>query len=275
MLDAILGDLKGDWRFEHGKLIAGEGAYISIDDGQHCRAACEVLNPEERKRWSFTVNATQGLDYEMRLKIFRQQRMRKHIDSRLDLAQRYCLDEWRSDAQRQAYKLVLQLNSGSSSPLKGMIILDETIKRPYEHKHRIEGINANGLWTSLTSVMSKGSPLYALSLEKRAEVASNLIFVASELWSRAWCSKEHVLTTARVINAVLKLIVSGPNFRMVVGDDFRVESLCSALELAGKFNWTVKAHKNAGQDEMTASLDEMIGRAYQRKLEAGHGDIKA
>src|ERR1700761_5440773 len=46
MLDSICGDLKGDWKYERGQLIAGPGAYLSIDDGQHRCGACEVLNPE-------------------------------------------------------------------------------------------------------------------------------------------------------------------------------------------------------------------------------------
>lgn len=275
MLDSICGDLKGDWTFERGRLIAGEGAYLSIDDGQHRRGACEVLNPEERARWSFPVVATKGLDYETRLKIFRQQKKRKTIDSRLDLAMRHRLGDWSTDAERQAYELVLQLNSDPASPLKGMIMLNEADKRPYEHKPRESGINAAGLWGSLKSVMSKGSPLYALSLEKRAEVALNMIFLASEVWEKAWNSDQHVLTTARGINAVLKLIVSGSNFRIKIGDDFRIESLRSALELASRFNWTSKANKNRGQKEMTMLIDEVIGRSHQRQLESGTSEILA
>lgn len=275
MLDSICGDLKGDWQVRNGQLIAGPGAYLSLDDGQHRHGACEVLNPEERSGWSFPVVATKGLDYVTRMKIFRQQRLRKPIDSRLDLAQRHRLDDWYNDAERKAYQSVLQLNSDPNSPLKGMLLLDEQVKRPYEHRHRTEGINANGLWASLRSVMGKGSPLYALSLEKRSEVALNLIFVASEVWEKSWRSSDHVLTTARGINAVLKLIVSGPNFRMVVGDDFRVESLRNALSLAARFNWSAGRHKNASQREMTQLLDDAIGRAHQKQLESGEGEIIA
>lgn len=275
MLDSICGDLKGNWTFERGRLAAGEGAYLSIDDGQHRRGACEVLNPEERARWSFAVVATMGMDYETRLKIFRQQRTRKQIDSRLDLAMRHKLDDWTTDAERQAYELVLKLNSDPASPLKGMIILEETVSRPYEHQHRAEGINAAGLWRSLKSVMSKGSPLYALSLEKRAEVALNMIFLASEVWEKSWKSDQHVLTTARGINAVLMLIVSGPNFRIKIGDDFRIESLRAGLELASKFNWTSKALRNVGRREMTSKIDDAIGRNHQRHIESGNAPVIA
>jgi len=275
MLDSICGDLKGDWTFENGQLIPGKSAYLSIDDGQHRLGACEVLNPEERARWSFPVVATKGLDYETRLKIFRQQKKRKAIDSKLDLAQRYKLGDWTTDAERQAYELVLKLNSDPASPLKGMIIVDETVKRPYENRHRTIGINANGLWSSLKSVMSKGSPLYALSLEKRAEVALNMVFLASEVWGKAWQSDEHMLTTARGINAVLMLIVSGSSFRIKIGDDFRIESLRVGLELGARFNWTAKANKNRGVKEITMLLDDMIGRSHQRQLEKGSSEIFA
>jgi len=268
MLDAICGDLKGTWRYENGTLIGEGDAYLSIDDGQHRWAACGLLNPEERARWSFTVCATMGLDYETRQHIFRQQRLRRPIDARLDLAQRHRLDEWHSDAEREAYVLVLQLQSDPDSPLKGMIILDETVKRPYEHQHRTQGINANGLWQVLKSVMSKGSPLFVLSVEKRAEVARNMIRLASEIWPKAWCSPNHILSTARGINAVMMLLVSSPEFRGVIGDDFRIESLRNGLSYASSFNWTAGKHKNANVREITDGINNAIRNARQRALQS-------
>lgn len=275
MQDAICGDLKGDWGVENGKLIARNGAYLSIDDGQHRYEACGVLNAQERERWSFVVVATMGLDYKTRLQVFRQQALRKPIDKRLDLAQRHTLDAWKSDAEREAYRIILQLNSETDSPLKGMIVLEETPKRPYEHQHRVSGINSNGLWASFKSVMSKGSPLFALSMEKRRDVILNMIAASSETWANAWQSNKHVLTTSRGLNAVIKLIVSGPNFRLVIGEDFTIENLRRALGLASKYNWLAKNHTNMSQAEITAALDNMIGRAYQRQLESGGTNIKA
>jgi hypothetical protein len=267
MLDAICGDLRGDWKYVDGRLVGSDNAYLSIDDGQHRRGACEVLNEAELARWSFVVHATIGMDYEDRLRIFRQQRLRRPIDKRLDLAQRQRLDEWNSDTERQAYNLVLQLNSDPGSPLRDLIILDETLKRPYEDRYRTVGINAAGLWSTLRSVMGRKSPLAAVSLEKRCEVARNLIFAASEVWPKAWGNKDHVLTTARGVNAVLLLIVSGTNFRVKVGSDFRLESLRAALELGSKFNWTHKRHRNSSTREIAKDLDDHIGRMLQRELE--------
>lgn len=267
LLDAICGDLKGHVQFDGTRIVFNAGAYLSIDDGQHRFAALDLLNPEEQARWSFQIMATMGLDYEARLRIFRQQSRRKPIDARLDLAQRHRLDDWNSDAEREAYSLVLQLNSDPDSPLKGMIILDETTRRPYEHQHRAQGINASGLWQSIKSTMSKGSPLYPLSIEKRAEVARNMIRIASEVWPNAWNSQDHILSTARGINAVLMLIVSSPEFRAVIGDDFRVESLRDGLVLAKSFKWHKNNHKNASVREIVDGLNTSIRNARARNPE--------
>jgi len=267
MLEAILGDLKGTWRIEKNLLVPVNGAYLSIDDGQHrWWAITELLTDEERDRWTFPVTATMGLDYETRLRIFRQQRLRKKIDSKLDLAQRHALDEWKNPAEREAYNLLLSLNSDSGSPLEGMIILGETVRRTYEHQHRPEGINANGLWQTLKSAMSKGSPLYSLSIEKRVEVTRNMIWLAAETWPNAWKSKNHILTTARGINAVVMMMVSSPEFRGVIGDDFTVESLRKAFAYAKKFKWDVGSHKNSSPKEITEGLNRAIAAARTRGL---------
>jgi DGQHR domain-containing protein len=273
MLDDILGDLRGGWRFdeERGLLIPeGDDCYLSIDDGQHRLAACEILTPEEMARWTWPTVATIGLSYEERLRIFRQQQRRKAIDSRLDLAQRHKLGDWRSDTERMAYELILQLNSDPNSPLFGMILLTETLRRPYERRHRPEGINATGLWSTLKSVIGKNSPLAALPLPKRGEVALNIIRIASETWPRAWCSPGHVLTTARGINAVLRLMVSGAEFRGAIGDDFSVDSLRKGLSYAESFNWSTGTLRNLSVTEITEKLDANIRRARSRQ-----GGVKA
>lgn len=266
MLDAICGDLQGNWAVRHGKLVPlDETAVLSIDDGQHrWYAVTTLLNEQEKARWSFSIVATMGLDYETRLKIFRQQSQRKPIDAKLDLAQRHALDAWKTDAEREAYKLLLQLNADPNSPLKGMIILDETTKRSYEHQHRPEGINASGLWRSLKSAMSKGSPLFSLSVEKRVEVVRNMIRLASETWPTAWESSNHILTTARGINAVLMMMVSSPEFRGVIGNDFTVESLRRGFEHAQRFRWTKEQHKHSDIKEITAGLNRVIASSRAR-----------
>ncbi|HAC55960.1 TPA: hypothetical protein DCF80_00520 [Candidatus Saccharibacteria bacterium] len=267
LLDAICGDLQGRWTVRGGKLIPmDDTAVLSIDDGQHrWYAVTKLLNEQERARWSFTIVATMGLDYQTRLRIFRQQSQRRNIDAKLDLAQRHALDDWKTDAEREAYKLLLELNSDPNSPLKGMIILNETVKRSYEHQHRVEGINASGLWRSLKSAMSKGSPLFSLSVEKRVEVVRNMIRLASETWPSAWESPNHVLTTARGINAVLMMMVSSPEFRGVIGNDFRIESLRRGFNHAKRFRWNKDQHKHSDIREMTLGLNRVIAASRARE----------
>src|SRR5262249_50020433 len=76
-LEAVMGDLHGPWEYRDRNLVYQEGAYISVDDGQHRLGALEALNVEEQRSRTFTVLATQGLSYELRLKLFMQQQKRK------------------------------------------------------------------------------------------------------------------------------------------------------------------------------------------------------
>lgn len=208
--------------------------------------------------------ATRGIAYETRLRIFRQQAKRKKIDTKLDLAQRHSLNDWKTEAEREAYSLLLDLNSDPTSPLRGMIILEETVTRTYEHQHRPYGVAANGLWSTLKSVMSRSSPLYSLSVEKRVEVVRNMIWVASETWPKVWKSENHILTTARGLRAVLMLMVSSPEFRGVIGTDFRIDNLRLALGMARKFVWHKDNHKNSSVEAITEGLNRAIGAARNR-----------
>ncbi len=261
-MEPILGDLTGNWRFDEEKrrLTFGEGAYISVDDGQHRRAALELLNPLEREHLSFNVTATMGLSFERRLKIFRMQKERRQIDARLDLAQRHRLNDWKHPLDREAYELVLQLNSDTTSPLRGMILLEEDESRPYEARHRPKGINAKGLHATVRSVIGGNSPLTNLSPEQRGNVILTLIRLAAEIWRKEWKSEQYVLTTARGINAILMLVVSSPNFRGAIGDNFTQESLRRGLELSRTFKWAASAQKNASVRQIVERLDQSISK---------------
>jgi len=263
-MEPILGDLTGgSWIFDPTtRELRGsaEKGYISIDDGQHRFQALGVLNATERAKLEFTVQVTIGLSYERRLKIFRMQKERKVIDPRLDLAQRHRLGEWRTDGDREAYELLLKLNSDTTSPLRGVIILEEQEKRPYEGRHRPVGINGKGLHVTLRSVMGGKSPLAALSTPERARVILDTIRLAAQIWPKEWKSDSHILTTARGINAVLNLYVSSPNFRGVLGDDFSQESIEKALRFAETFKWAASGFTNVGVREIVSRLDQAIGR---------------
>jgi hypothetical protein len=269
MLDSICGDLQGSWRVQQCILVPTNGdCFLSIDDGQHRHfAVTEILGEEDRDGWSFNIVATMGLDYETRLRIFRQQARRKKIDTKLDLAQRHQLDDWNTDAEKEAYLLLLWLNSEANSPLKGMIILNETVRRTREDHHVDAGISGAGLWNSLTTIMGKRSPIYGLPMDKRVQVCRDMIRIASETWPKAWKSPNHILTTARGINAVLKLMVSSPEFRGVIGDDFGPMSLRKAFDYAKNFKWQKDSLKNISIREITDSLDKAIGTARLRDIQ--------
>ena len=70
----------------------------------------------------------------------------------------------------------------------------------------------------------------------------------------------HILTTARGINALLMLLVSSPNFRGTIGEDFGVKSLSRGLQLARSFNWSSDRHKNENVPAIVVRLDQSIGR---------------
>jgi len=263
-MEPILGDLTGgSWIYDPTtRQLRGtaQKGYMSIDDGQHRFKALEVLNPAERAKLGFTVQVTIGLPFERRIKIFRMQKERKVIDPRLNLAQRHRLGDWKTEGDREAYELLLKLNSDTTSPLQGVIILEEQDKRPYEGRHRPAGINGKGLHSTLRSVMGGKSPLAALSASERARVILDTVRLAAQLWHKEWKSDSHILTTARGINAVLNLYVSYPNFRGALGDDFSQESIANALGYAESFNWSAYGFKNVGVREIVTRLDQSIGK---------------
>jgi hypothetical protein len=261
-LDPILGDLQGTWAYdeETSSLTFEDDSFLSIDDGQHRWHSLSLLNEVELDRLSFPIVATIGLPYERRLRLFRQQMERKAIDARLDLAQRHKLNEWQSPLDREAYEIVLKLNSDVTSPLRAKILLEEQLRRPYEGRHRPQGINGKGLAVTMRSIIGTKSPLHPLSPEKRCEIIMTMLSLVSRTWGAAWKSDKHILTTARGINAVLQMMVSSPNFRGTIGDNFSHESLRAGLELASTFDWSVGKNRNDSVKKIVERLDQSIGR---------------
>ena len=268
MEESVCGDLQGAWRFEHGELVPlGDDSIFCVDDGQHrFFALTEIMDEEDRARWSFPIVASMGLDYETRLRLFMQQGKRKKIDTKLTLAQRHHLNAWENDIQRDAYELLIWLNSQANSPLRGKIILEETVTRTYENQHRPQGISAAGLHNTLISVMGKHSPLFGLPMDRRVQVCRDMIRLAQETWPNYWESENHILTTARGINAILKLMVSGTNFRGTIGDDFNVITLRKAFGYAKGFKWHKDSLRNHSVREITDALDRAVMAGRQRSL---------
>ncbi|MDA1337689.1 MAG: hypothetical protein O3C23_02950 [bacterium] len=269
-MEPILGDLRGlSWEYDGKtntlKYDSKSGDYITVDDGQHRRAALEMLNATERGQLSFTLTVTKNLSYERRLGIFRRQRLRMPLDARLNLAQQHRLGEWKNEFDREAYEIVLRLNSDVTSPLRDLILLEEMVKRPHEGRHRPIGINANGLFATIRRLVGSKSPLQVLSASKRSDLIMVTVNLMADVWLRQWKSEQHVLTTARGVNAILRLHTSSPNFSRVVGEDFSQESIRRGLELAASFDWAVSKNLNDSVDKMVQRLDQSIGRNWAKE----------
>lgn len=263
------GSLENGWSLKDGKLYFDKGAYITLDDGQHRCGALHILDTEERDKWEFMITCTQDVPYAVRLKAFLQQDKGEKIDSRLKLSMRNEIGDWDNEAQRRAYELCRELNHDPRSPLKDLVILEETDTRPYEGKHRPAGINVSGLHNAFTSLMSRSSPLATLPPEKQLEVCKNIIRAAAKVWSKSWKSPGHCLTTAKGINAVLKLMISGRSFRIAADGNFTYEKLLEVFGHAGKFDWSAKKSIGESEAQLRDRLDAAIGNALSRLSTAG------
>lgn len=261
-LEPIVGDLVGNWKYDPKQLTLSPsgGAYITIDDGGHRFEAFKVLNPEEASRWQISVIVTNNLPFERRIKLFRQQMERKRIDPRLTLAQRYRLGDWENKLDQECYELCVALNGATDSPLKGMILLDEQLKQPYEHRHRPVGVNVTGLMSTFRVILGKNSPLARLSPDKRREVVFNYLRLAKLQWPDEWESTKHVLTSAKGLRPLLMLLSASPNFRGALGDDFSQANLEQVLRLADSYNWTETHNRKRSIPQIITALDQAIGR---------------
>jgi hypothetical protein len=276
MLENIEGDLRGNWKVEDGYLVGDADARISLDNGQHRWYACQFLDPEERVRWRWAAVATMGLSVEERLANFLQQDEARTVDGRLSLAMRYALvcapqiegrEPAMTDIERASYALVLHLNDDRDSPLLGQIQLEEQVKQPNERGHKEEGsgINAVPLFNAIKQLMGKSSPIFPLEAEERAKVIGSLIWAASEAWPKSWMKKDHILTTSRGLSAVLKLMVmTGSEFRVVVGNEFTFERMKHALLYAKSFKWHKNDCKNMSVNALAEELNKAIERGHKR-----------
>lgn len=268
-LEPFVVALEGGWEFDMkaGVLVGPDVAYLSIDDGQHRHEGFKSLTAAELDTIEFPVVAHLNLPFETRLRVFRMQGLRRPLDARLNLAQRYRLNEWDKPIDREAYELVLRIHKDERSPLKGLVQLNEGVRRIREdHGLSNTGINAQGLFSTLRTVLGNKGPIIDLaSSEERAQVILNTLHIASEVWPNAWRSERHILTTARGVTAVLQLFITGTNFRAEIGTDFNPEAIRRGLSLGSSFDWTKGKHKNASWRDIADRLDQSIQRGSRNK----------
>lgn len=261
-VEPLYGCPMGDsWQYTDGILMANGDAFICIDDGQHRYMALTLLKPEEREHIVMPVVVAQGLSYEERLRVFSMQGKRKVIASNLKLAIEDRLSSWRTDKQQEAYQLIRALAMDDSSPLKDHIELEEVVqKRVVGQYGALEKIPASGLFSTLNTVLGYRSPLKRFNPEERQRIIFQIIREASRVWPTAWEGTGYTLRTSRGINALLRLIVSGPNFRGEVGNGFSDQSICRVLRFARTFDWSAEKQRQTRYEEIMNRLDQSIGR---------------
>ncbi len=269
LIEPIFIHLEGKWFMEDGALCTDDPeAYMSIDDGGHRFAAMGALIASEQEAWVFDATAAMGLTMEDRMRIFRQQELRKEIDSRLNLAHAAFLGDWKDELARDCYALCKELNGSPISPLYRQVIMEEMVKRPMEGQHRPSGINVVGLMTTLRRVLGKHSTLRAYPMDKRQQLVIAYLSAAKEIWPRAWTSDTHVLQSARGIRAVLLLITNGTEFGRIVGTEPTLEKMRDALSLAKSYDWSARNNVNANEKQIMERLDQSIGRNLAKRLSA-------
>lgn len=270
-LQNLIGYLKGPWEFKGGSLHYDleQGSYISADDGQHRLVGLRMLlegklDVEQLKDFNLIMTVTQDLSTHTRMRIFRMQKDQRPLDSRLELAQRHHLNEWKHDVDREAYSVVLLLNTDDRSPIKGLVQINETSgHRAKENSGDLEtnqGISSKGLFASVRSSIGSHSPLANLDVEQKGGVVVTMIKAASEVWARRWNSPDHILSTSRGVNAVLRLIVGGPNFARYVGTDYSEDNIRRVLSFAANFDWTKRKYLCISHLVIMNRLDQSIGR---------------
>jgi len=271
-LDPLLGSLEGNWSFEKGMIIGDDKAMISLDDGQHRWLALQsgLLNDAEVARLEFEIKVVKGLTRAQRMRVFRSQAQRRRIDRRLDLAQRHELCEWPNSTHAHAYAVVLALNTEVQSPLRGRVQLIDDSTRPYEGGGGRPMIASSGLHTSLVTVFGRKSPLHAMNETEQKRVIMDMIRIASRVWSGAWNSDRHILTTSRGINALLRLCISGAAFRSVVGMSFTSEDIERAFRYSHRFKWASSVWKNRATKDISDSLNQSIELGMARELRRQH-----
>jgi len=261
LIEPIFIHLEGKWVFSDGALSTNDpDAHLSIDDGGHRFAAMSALIASEQEVWVFDATAAMGLTMEQRMRIFRQQELRKEIDSRLNLAHTDYLGDWKSDLDRDCYALCKELNGSPISPLYRQVIMEEMVKCPMEGQHRPSGINVVGLMTTLKRVLGKHSVLRVYPMDKRQQLVIAYLSAAKEIWPRHWASDSHVLQSARGIRAVLLLITNGTEFGRIVGTEPTLEKMRDALSLAKSYDWSARNNVNANEKQIMERLDQSIGR---------------
>ena len=259
------------------------GAALLVDDGQHRLAALQLLSDEERSRWQFKVTATLNTPYQERLRRFLQQLMRLKLDTHLVWQIQDRGDLFPDSISKASYQLAKRLATDPSSPLGGLIRLEE--RTPHKQplgadadalksilgevppaialsSQTLGVINVSGIMRDLRQIIASPHSLLRYSNDQgRFEAVVGLLTAAKELWPDEWDNpKEYFLRRVDGIAALLELFVVGSAFRQcLTTQEKRVNknvtkatvllypaSLKLVLGYAQKYDWSFRQFRAPG-----------------------------
>lgn len=274
-LEPIIGAMYGNWDFDEASgtlsMERSEEVFISLDDGQHRRAAIEsgLLDPDEIDKLVFSAVVYRGLSYEQRLKIFRMQAGRTAIDPTLDLAQRSRLDSWNSATDKNAYEIVKWLATDPESPFFGQVQITPGKTETFVTQNGVTNkLTAAALFPAIRSALQRRSRLSQMRFKHQKVAIVAMIAAAKKTWPSHWGNPNSSLTTANGMKALLNLFISGINFREEVGKNYTKADISKAIALGSSFRWGKRYTSNKVKAELSNAIDNAIRRGSERAAKA-------
>ena len=272
--EAIVATPRGLWDYENGQFryVPGEFCFVA-DDGQHRTVALQSgkVEPARMKTLEFTLICPPDLKFQDRLRLTLNQGKRKRPNPNEELAWMYETGQWPSEAWREAYGLVLELNATADSPLHERIgIVTKANLPPRETADgSTEGttrrLKAKTIHTALRKIVgSARSPLSAFTETERQRIIFDTFRMASETWSGSWCKPGSALASdQKSLAAILTVLADGTHFARIVGHTFTPKAIREAFGYASRFDWSTDVINRYGLSKVIAErLDDAIGRGY-------------
>ncbi|MBI2065778.1 MAG: DGQHR domain-containing protein [Candidatus Zambryskibacteria bacterium] len=289
--EPILGDLRGAWAFDGKKNVVKrqDEAHLLIDDGQQRFAALHLLSPEERERWEFKVTATLNTPYQVRLQRFVQQLKRLKLDANLVLQIQDRGNIFPDPLSKSVYHLAKRLASDGTSPLRGLVRLEERVPKGAWSPEDVEKlksllsaspatilreqtlgvVNVTAIMRDLRQVAaSPHSLLRNHNPEQQFESLSRLFTAAQEVWLNEWNNpKAYFLRRSVGISALIQLFVIGKFFKDCLSPEgtrwnkrvtqrmitITPETISRTLGYAKNFDWSFERFNRPGMKFPTAT----------------------
>lgn len=255
------------WVYENGVIVYDDTFRLSIDDGQHRFYAFKTLSEEQIKQLGeVNVIATYGLTMEMRLRLFSQQEMRKHIDRGMLLQGRDILGNWAREVDKNAYEMIKVLNSHELSPLRERIMLGENTGS--KSKRYPDYLSTISLHKTLVAVLGDKSLIGKLAFEKQQDILLRFLNVAAvKVWPKQWADAEgSIISWNRGVISLLRLFLGSRVMRLLLVDgDYADTRLHSLLRLGMPYNWSFEHNRYRSEKEIILALDSMMSKRYTKR----------